>query len=749
MFLSSEHNKVLPIVLCGGSGSRLWPLSRKEAPKQFHNLAETKTMLCSTLERVSGVISEDLYKSARVVGAAEFEGVISEQCSVSNSDIERIILEPCMRDTCAAIAAAITDIADEDPNQIVLVLPSDHHVTDIAGFNSIIRRAAESVAIDGGIMTIGIKPSRPETQFGYIERADGVGPIYDVERFREKPNLAAAQAYLALSTYYWNAGIFMFRAGDMASEFKKQQPAIWASVKLAASKGVTDNNLLYLDKTHFEACQKISIDYGIMEKAERIRTIQAAFDWSDLGTWNQLHESAQKDNKGNVIIGDVVTTGVYNSYIRAEDRPVAIAGLDDIVVVSQPDALMIVHREKSVLVKDLYAMVSKSAWPPKIASASGRQIPYNTQVKDWIFNQALPYWALRSIDYQHGGVHEALNYDGKPVDLGHKRLRVLARQIYCFSEAQRMGWDGDCQKILNHCVNTLINTGWHADGGFIHLFNLDGTVQDDTRDAYDQCFVLLGFASLWKAQKNPLAKKWAEKTLQFMDSEFGDSVNGGFFETPGGSDTRRANPHMHFFEAMLSWYEATEDQMYLDRATKIIDLFKNKFFDHENWRLHEQFDAKWNPLNDDINKVEPGHHYEWVWLLLRYVKLSGDTSVKEYARKLYATALSFGHFPKTDAVALTMQHDGSELSSIGRMWCQTEGLKAALAMKEHGMTVDGSLATRMLDQIYNRYLDTPQKGGWYDAADAEGRIVSTNMPTSTFYHVLCALDEYLRIESND
>lgn len=745
----ADKSNVLPIILCGGSGSRLWPLSRKSSPKQFHNLASTKTMLCNTLERVSSSGAGAIYAPARIIGAAQFEGVIAEQSNASSVDVEKFILEPCMRDTCAAIAAAICDVATNNPEQIVLVVPSDHHVADVDGFTSVISRALEAVKQDGGIMTIGIKPSHPETQFGYIERAAGSGPIYDVERFREKPDLAAAKAYLDLGTFFWNAGIFMFKAGEMAAEFEGQQPDIWRLASLAVSEGQQSGKQLYLDKTHFEACEKVSIDYGIMEHADKIRTIQAAFDWSDLGSWSQLHEASPQNSNGNVIIGNVVTTGVSNSYIRAEDRPVAIAGLDDIVVVSQPDALMVVSREKSFLVKDLHTMISDTPWPPKILNTSGMQIPYQTKIQDWIFKEALPYWAQHSIDYKHGGVHEALDYSGKPVDLGQKRLRVLARQIYCYAEAQMLGWDGDYEKVLDHCVKTLIETGWHKDGGFIHLYNLDGTVQDDTRDAYDQCFVLLGFAALWKAQKHPLAKEWGEKTLQFMDKQFADNVNGGFFETPGGSDIRRANPHMHFFEAMLAWYDATGDEEYLNRAKKIIDLFKTKFFDHENWRLHEMFDANWVPLDNEINKVEPGHHYEWVWLLLKYVTLSGDETVKDYARKLYATALSFGHFPKTDSVALTMHYDGSQLSPTGRMWCQTEGLKAALALKEHGMTVDGNLASRMLDQIYNRYLDTPQFGGWYDATDSEGRVVSTNMPTSTFYHVLCAFAEYLRVEGTN
>lgn len=705
-------------------------------------------MLCETLDRVSTRLSEKIYQPARIIGSSQFKALITEQSRASTTDVDRIILEPCMRDTCAAVAASIVDLANAHPNQIVLVLPSDHHVSDITGFNAVVNRAARSVANDGSIMTIGIKPNRPETQFGYIERAEGPGPIYDVARFREKPDIAAAKAYLALGTYFWNAGIFMFRVKDMAEEFERQQPKIWQSASLAVADGKIEQACLALEQTNFEACNKISIDYGIMENAKLIRTIQAAFDWSDLGSWNQLHETAQKDNKGNVILGDVVSTGVYNSYIRVEDRPAAIAGLDDIVVVSQPDALMVVHREKSYLVKDLHSMVSKTDWPPKTTNMSGKQIPYVSQIHDWVFNHALPYWALKGIDYENGGVHEALDYDGRPVDLGHKRLRVLARQIYSYAQAHMLGWDGNCEKILDHLVDTLINTGWHQDGGFIHLFNLDGTVQNDSRDAYDQCFVLLAFANLWAATKSPLAMEWGKKTLKFMDEQLADQDRGGFFETMERAGQRRTNPHMHFFEAMIAWFEATGEQPYLDRAAEIVALFKSKFFDHENWRLHEFFDADWHPLDNEVNLVEPGHHYEWVWLLLRYAKLSGDHSLKDYARKLYATALSFGHYQKTDAVALKMQYDGSHLSDTGRMWCQTEALKAALAMKEHGMALDGNLATRMLDQIFNRYLNTPQYGGWYDAANQDGLIVSTNMPTSTLYHVLCAFAEYLRLENN-
>lgn len=739
---------ITPIILCGGSGSRLWPLSRALAPKQFHNLTCTKTMLVSTLDRVSNRKEMELFAPARVVGASKFAGEISEQCRISKAEVGSIILEPLMRDTSAAIAAAIADLSDSDPNKIILVLPSDHHVSDVDGFANIMRTAAESVEESGGIMTIGIQPTRPETQFGYIERGKGEGPVYEIIAFREKPDEETAKKFLASGSFFWNGGIFMFKVSDMVAEFKRQQAGIWKHTKKAFEMGKTVGNLLYLDGYHFSQCDKVSIDFGIMENANTIRTTVADFDWSDVGSWNQLHEVTDQDANNNVLIGDVITHEVHNSYIRAHDRPVAVAGLDDIVVVSQPDALMIVHREKSYLVKDLHKKIADTNWPPKTMNGSGKQIPYVQELSDWLFGNSLSYWAKHGFDYSLGGAHEALDYDGSVVDQGKKRLRVIPRQIYCYAKALELGWnEAECQKIVNHCAHTLTSTGWHKDGGFIHLYNLDGTVQDDTRDMYDQCFVLLGFATMWKATKSPLAKEWGEKTLLFMDEQMADPVYGGYFETPEKSGRRRANPHMHFFEAMITWYQATEDKTYLDRAAKIVELFKTKFFDYDNWRLHEMFDATWKPLEDGTNKVEPGHQYEWVWLLLNYAKLSDDNSVKEYARKLYATALSFGHHPKTDGVAQFVEADGSDLSPIARTWCQTEALKASIAMEQAGMNHDGNLQIRMLDQLYNRYLTTSCEGGWYDAINSDGQIVSTDMPSSTFYHIFCAIVEYL--EHND
>lgn len=737
---------VTPVILCGGAGSRLWPMSRDSKPKQFHRFLNDKTLLTNTLERVGHKGEGLVYLPTRIVGGIGFEALLVEQGETSSASVERYVLEPAIRDTAAAIAAAIADLAEREPERMVLVLPSDHEIPQNAAFHSIIRQGAEALSVRGGIMTIGITPTRPETQYGYIERGEGEGPVYDVVRFREKPDLATAEGFLRSGRFFWNGGIFMFRAGEMGAEIARQQPEVWARASEALARAEVVGKCHRLDETAFSACPKISIDYAVMENAPRISVVAADFAWNDLGSWNQLHECSLLDENGNARFGEVVTIDVRNSYLRSEDRLLAVAGLEDIIVVSQPDALLIAHRDKSYLVKNITELVKKADWPPLAVAHSGRSVPSARVIRKWLFEAALPLWAGRGLDLEHGGVHEALNHDGSPADLGYKRLRVLARQIYCFSHASMLGWDGDSDRVLRHCFDTLVTTGWHPEGGWIHLFNPDGTVQDPQRDTYDQCFVLLGLAWLWRAKKWPEAKEWAERTLSFMDEALADPVNGGFFESSNSADLRRANPHMHYLEAMHAWYEATGEQRFLDRAQHSVDLFQSVFFNAGTWSVTEYFSADWSPCKDRSPLIEPGHHYEWIWLLLRHARLADQPGLREYCRKLYATSHAFGHARGTDAVCDAMAPDGSGMVGTARLWPQTEALKAGLEARTQGLPGDETLFIRMLDVIFNRYLTVPMRGGWYDQLDAAGRVISKNMPTSTFYHVFCALVEYLRTE---
>lgn len=739
----SSHT-ITPVILCGGAGSRLWPMSRDSKPKQFHRLVNDKTLLTNTLERVDHKGEGLRYLPTRVVGGIAFESLLTEQGETSSVEVERYVLEPLIRDTAAAIAAAIADLAETDPDRMVLVLPSDHQISDVAAFYDVIRTGAQALSERGGIMTIGIAPTRPETQYGYIERGDGDGPVYDVSRFREKPDLETAEAFLSSGRFFWNAGIFMFRAGEMGAELARQQPQVWAQARLAVERADVEGKCYRLDADAFAASPKISIDYAVMENAPSIGVVAASFDWNDLGSWNQLHDGSSLDDAGNARFGDVLAIDVSNSYLRSEDRFLAVAGLDNIIVVSQPDALLIVHREKAHLVKDIAGQVKKTGeWPPLAVAHSGRPVPSPRVIRKWLFDTALPLWAGAGVDREHGGVYEALNHDGSPADPGFKRLRVLARQIYCFANAELLGWDGDAREVLSHCFNTLTTTGWHEEGGWIHLWNPDGSVRDPQRDTYDQCFVLLALAWLWKATKWPEARVWADRTIAYMDAHLVDQTNGGFYESSLRLDYRRANPHMHYLEAMQAWYEVTGEQAFLDRAQTAVDLFTSVFFDPESWSVTEHFERDWSVRKSKPARVEPGHHYEWVWLLLRQARFAGKPELKEYCRKLYATSHAFGHARGTDAVCDSMAPDGSAMIGTARLWCQTEALKAGLLARAEGLPGDETLFIRMLDVIFNRYLTTPAPGGWYDQIDANGRVISKNMPTSTFYHVFCALVEYL------
>ncbi|PWW00323.1 mannose-1-phosphate guanylyltransferase/mannose-6-phosphate isomerase [Hoeflea marina] len=738
---------ITPVILCGGAGSRLWPMSRDEKPKQFHRFVNDKTLLTNTLERV-GFAGEGLsYLPTRIVGGVKFEALLVEQGETSSAEVERYIVEPSIRDTAAAIAAAIADLAETDPDRMVLVLPSDHDIPDNAEFHAVIRSAAGALAVRGGIMTIGIAPTRPETQYGYIERGDGPGPVYDVLRFREKPDLETAEAFLQSGRFFWNGGIFLFRAGEMGAEIARQQPEVWRHAVQSVTRAEVAGKVWRLDAQAFAASPKISIDFAVMENAPRIGVVAASFAWNDLGSWNQLHECSPLDPHGNARFGDVVTIDVKNSYLRSEDRLLAVAGLEDIIVVSQPDALLIVHRDQAHLVKDITQMVKAAAdWPPLAVAHSGRPVPSPRVIHKWLFDVALPFWADKGLDRAHGGVFEALNHDGSPADLGFKRLRVLARQIYCFAHASTIGWQGESDAVLRHCFDTLTSTGWHAEGGWIHRFHPDGTVQDAQRDTYDQCFVLLALAWLWRAKKWPEAREWAERTIAFMDAELADTVHGGFFESDRPTGFRRANPHMHYLEAMQAWYEATRETRFLDRAQAAVDLFTDRFFDAGSWTVTEYFGLDWSVCTDRAPMVEPGHHYEWIWLLLRHARLADQPALREYCRKLYATSHAFGHARGTDAVCDAMAPDGSSMIGTARLWPQTEALKAGLEARAQGLPGDETLFIRMLDVIFNRYLTVPTAGGWYDQIDPRGRVISKDMPTSTFYHVFCGLVEYLKSE---
>ena len=294
------------------------------------------------------------------------------------------MLEPAIRDTAAAIAAVTALYEADDADQLLLVLPSDARIDEHEAFRKTVAKAARIAARTDAIMTLGIAPTRPETQYGYIERGDALGEGFAVRRFREKPDLATAQASLQSGDFLWNAGMFLFRAGRMADEFRTLQPQIWQMASQAARNARIEGNKIWLDPDSFSAADKLSVDYAIMEKAANVGVVPAPFDWDDLGSWAQLYDHAPKDGDGNSLSGPVIAIDTKGTYVRAEDRLVAVAGIDDAVVVAEDGKVLVTHRDKAHLVKDVTAAF-KSGFAGSVAHDRSKDT-----IRRWLFDDCLP-----------------------------------------------------------------------------------------------------------------------------------------------------------------------------------------------------------------------------------------------------------------------------------------------------------------------------------------------------------------------
>jgi len=735
---------IYPVILCGGAGSRLWPMSRPEKPKQFHNLVNDRSLLVNTIARMpTGDTDAAKFHSPVILGNKSLEKEFRAEMNAGDFAPATVILEPVIRDTAPAIAAVTAWLNALDSTAIALVVPSDARIDDHAAFHESVIAAAQMAATDQRIMTLGIRPTRPDTQYGYIERGGPLHAGHTVTRFHEKPDLDAAQRYLDSGKFVWNAGMFLYRVCDMAATFARLQPDIWAQAGAAVENARHDGVFVRLEPNAFAACERLSMDYAIMENADRIGVVEADFDWDDLGSWAQLYARAPKREDGNAVFGNGFAVEATGNYIRARDAVVAVAGIDDLTVVAEDGKVLVVPTAKSHLVKSVTS-VFKGLQETRPGLSEGD----HSVIRNWLFNTCLPFWHDHGLDRENGGVHEALGFDGAPDFSRARRLRVAARQIYSFSRAHLMGWNGDGPAAVTHCFDFLTGVGWHDEGGWIHLTDGTGAVIDDTRDLYDQCFCILGFAWMIRAGISAeAARHQADRTLAFMDDQMGDMIHGGYVESKPQKDgtPRRANPHMHFLEAMLAMYEATGESDYLDRAERIIDLFDQVYFDAGTGTLTEFFAADWRALpgGAGLSRVEPGHHYEWTWLLLKFLDHRPYDGLEPKVRSLFASARAFGHHAQSGAVADTLEPDGSDMSVTARCWPQTEALKAAIAFEKRGASSPADLKRDMLRLLFERYLVGPVAGGWYDSIDETGRICARDMPSSTLYHVVCALAEYL------
>ncbi len=364
----------------------------------------------------------------------------------------------------------------------------------------------------------------------------------------------------------------------------------------------------------------------------------------------------------------------------------------------------------------------------------------------WCKNDALPFWAKHGID-SSGGFHESLCYDGSPDLFSKRRVRVQARQCYVYSLANSKAWFAASDIASNHAWKYLSQQGLQSGESFpgeqfsgcAHLLNIDGSLQDSTRDTYDQAFLLLASAWHFRATNSPHAYDLIYATTAFLNEHFKSNA-GGWVENCNNSLPRRQNPHMHLFEAFLASYEATYDDMFLELADEIFGLFKTSFYNLPNHCVLEYFDEVWTPVNIESARVEPGHMMEWCWLLEWYGRLR-KRQVKQYVDSLYYSAVSSGLNLKTGFLINEYSLDGTISDGKSRLWPQTEFIKACISRYRLGHSDALQEAAIMIDKLLTHFLDTPMKGGWYDCLDKDGNIASSGMPASTFYHLACAVRE--------
>ncbi|KFN45096.1 mannose-1-phosphate guanylyltransferase/mannose-6-phosphate isomerase [Arenimonas oryziterrae] len=359
-------SELVPVLLSGGSGTRLWPLSREAHPKQFLPLLTEHTLLQDTWLRLRGLPGAE---APLVVANEEHRFLVAEQLQQIGVKPSALILEPVGRNTAPAIAVAALQAMADGSDPVLLVLPSDHVIRDEPAFRAAVL-AALPAAKAGALVTFGIVPSAPETGYGYIKAAKGEG-VRPVERFVEKPDLATAGQYVASGEYFWNSGMFAFRASRYLEELGKTQPQMIDSARAALTGAKRDADFLRLDKDAFAACPADSIDYAVMEKTDAAQVLPIDVGWNDVGSWSALWEVSAQDATGNAHRGDVMARDCRNTLAMGERRLIAMLGLDDIVVVDTDDALLVAHRDQVQQVKDIVAQLKRdqrpqAAWHRKV-----------------------------------------------------------------------------------------------------------------------------------------------------------------------------------------------------------------------------------------------------------------------------------------------------------------------------------------------------------------------------------------------
>ncbi len=341
--MTPSQDHTYAVIMAGGIGSRFWPKSRAAKPKQYLSLVDEGSLIQNTTARLQGLFSKE---TILVVTTQNQERLLREQ--LPWLPLQNILFEPMGRNTAPAIGLAAIHLLDKDPNATMVVLPADHRITNVKKFLDTLTSGINIAKNkNDALVTLGIEPSYPSTGYGYIESGEQHDEAsYNVARFTEKPDRDTAESFLAAGTFFWNSGIFIWQAETILKNIEKYMPDLHAGLLDIKSSLHTDNASRVCEQV-YSALQGQSIDFGILEKAQHVYVIPSEFGWNDLGTWDEVYKSSKADENGNVVCGQALLKDVHNSYVEATDRIVSVIGVDDLIIVDQPDAVLICKKERS------------------------------------------------------------------------------------------------------------------------------------------------------------------------------------------------------------------------------------------------------------------------------------------------------------------------------------------------------------------------------------------------------------------
>lgn len=725
-----------PVIMCGGAGTRLWPASRPSRPKQFIALAGNRSLFQEAVLRAAPLQADG--GCLIVVGGVDHKAWILEQLEQVGVAAQ-VLLEPEARDSAAAMAAAAAWTHNRDPKGVNAFLASDHHIPDHEAFRAAVTAAAEG-ARQARIVTLGVKPTEPSSAYGYIAPTGrGLGPI---AAFVEKPDQVMAGRYIS-DGYLWNSGNFIVSTEVLLAELKVHAPAVEVAARAAVATAGRGSIAVLGDA--FRKAPKVSIDYAVMEKTQLASVLEVEFNWSDLGAWDAIAASGEGE------IGGHIFEDAEGCLARAADGMlVAAIGVKNLAIIAERDAVLVCDLSRSQDVKKVVERIRLAspqhvdfARRPDEALAAGA-----LRLKEWLRFKALPLWSGLG-QGEDGAFAEALAHDGRRVETP-RRARVQARQIYVFAQAGLMGWHGAWSRTVRVGLANLDADFLRHDGLMRTLLCAESRPLDETVMVYDQAFLLLALATALKAGIGGDGVR--ARGAAVRDALLTRATPSGALRE-AGEQPFQSNAHMHLFEAALAWEEVSDDPAWRDLADRVAGLACTTFIASASGRLREFFDETWAAAPGDEGRlVEPGHQFEWSWLLARYAKARGDEATMMAARRLYVAGRE-GVSERHRVTVNALNDDGSVRTARARLWPQTEWLKSALIMADGASgrdrlayLDDASEALRAL------WLYLTPDGLWRDTRLQDGDFIEEAAPASSLYHIVSAftqLAESVPVSSED